>query len=223
MISKEHKCIFIHNFKTGGTSIERKLGHFDELKRDVQDHRTIKDIELIFDKNYHLKKCLYALKIGKPKSSYSFFKNLTNPEISKKEYKNYYKFSFVRNPWARLFSWYRNVMKDESHRQAYNIKDLEYPFLKFLQEKVHHSTFSQWHFITNKKGDIPLDFIGRFENLQDDFNIVCNELNIDDTILPKLLFRQYDHYTNHYTPETIDFINKNYKKEIDYFKFEFGE
>lgn len=73
MISKEHSCIFIYNFKTGGTSIERKLGHFDELKRDVQDHRTIKDIELIFDKNYHLKKCLYALKIGKPKSSYSFF------------------------------------------------------------------------------------------------------------------------------------------------------
>lgn len=69
MISKEKKFIFIHNFKTGGTSIEKKLGHFDTLQRDVQDHRTIKDIELLTNRSFFLKKSAYALKIGKPKSA----------------------------------------------------------------------------------------------------------------------------------------------------------
>ncbi|RLD27576.1 MAG: hypothetical protein DRI75_09180 [Bacteroidetes bacterium] len=52
MISKEQKFIFIHNFKTGGTSIEKKLGHFESLERDVQDHHTIRDIELLTNRNY---------------------------------------------------------------------------------------------------------------------------------------------------------------------------
>ena len=45
MISHKHKCIYIHIPKTAGTSIEYKFGHFKELKRGVQDHRTIGEME----------------------------------------------------------------------------------------------------------------------------------------------------------------------------------
>lgn len=222
MISKENKFIFIHNFKTGGTSIEKKLGHFNTLERDVQDHRTIKDIELLTNRSYFLRKSAYALKIGKPKSAFKNLKTSIYPELTKKEYETFFKFSFVRNTWARMYSWYANVMKEEWHRKMYGITSENYSYKQFLEEKINHDTFSQLYFLTDSKGNIPMDFIGRFENLQEDFNKVCERLNIDDPTLPKLLVRKYGHYTDNYTKETKDLVYKYYKEEIDYFKFEYG-
>jgi hypothetical protein len=223
MISKEKKFIFIHNFKTGGTSIEKKLGHFDTLVRDVQDHRTIRDIELLTQRAHFIRMGFYALKVGKPKVSIKNFRTSLFPELTKSQYDSYYKFSFVRNSWARMFSWYANIMKDEVLRNSYGIEGLDYSYEQFLKEKIDHNTFSQLYFLTDRKGNIPMDFIGRFENLQADFDIVCNRLNIADPTLPKLLVRNYGHYTNNYTQKTKDMIYTLYKDEIDYFGFEFGE
>lgn len=114
-------------------------------------------------------------------------------------------------------------MKDELHRKALNINNKDYTYLQFLKEKIDHNKFSQLYFIKDKKGNIPMDFIGRFENLQEDFNIICNHLDIEDNLLPKLLVREYNHYTDAYDNETIDYIYKVYKDEIDYFGFEYGE
>ncbi len=223
MISKEHKFIFIHNFKTGGTSIEKKLGHFNTLDIDVQDHRTIKDIEQLTERSLYFRKSLYALKIGKPKSAFHNFKTTLFPQLTKSQYDQYYKFSFVRNSWARLYSWYANIMKDDRLREVYDISDLNYSYEQFLTSKLDHATFSQLYFLTDKYGNVPMDFVGRFENLQADFNIVCDRLNIEDPTLPRLLVRNYGHYTDNYTSKTKDMIYELYKDEIDYFGFEYGE
>lgn len=97
MISKKEKFIFLHNFKTGGTSIEKKLGHFKNLERDVQDHRTIQDIELLTNRNYFLKLSLYALKNRETHKSPNYLKKSISLEITKKEFDDFYKFTFVRN------------------------------------------------------------------------------------------------------------------------------
>jgi len=223
MISKEQKFIFVHNFKTGGTSIEKKLGHFDELKTDVQDHRTLSEIEALSDRGQHFRKCLHAFRKGKANRSVFWLRTAIWPELSRKEFDSFYKFTFVRNSWSRMYSWYANVMKDPHMRAIYKIDDDNYSYLKFLQEKVDHSSFSQLHFIKNRNGNVNMDFIGRFERLQEDFNVVATHLGIEDSELPTLLMRKYGHYSDNYDERTKDLIGELYKEEIDYFGFEFGE
>jgi len=223
MISKEHRCIYIHIPKTAGTSIEKKLGHFETLKQNIQDHRTVAEIELLTDRKQHLKNSLYSLKLGKWNRAPLHARNALTPQLTEKEFQEYYKFSFVRNSWSRMYSWYRNVLKDDFHRRKYNIVDPNYSFEEFIKTKVDPNRFSQLYYLTNKKGNVNMDFIGRFENLNADFKKVAGKLDLEDSHLPKLLMWQYNHYTEFYNATTKDLVYKLFKDEIDYFNFEYGE
>ena len=47
MISHKNKYIFIHIPKCAGTSVEKALGQDDDgIHKDLQDHRTIRQLEL---------------------------------------------------------------------------------------------------------------------------------------------------------------------------------
>ena len=76
--------------------------------------------------------------------------------------------------------------------------------------------------ITNTKGAIPLDFIGRYENLEQDFFHVCEVIGLKDNSLPKLLPGDNQHYVQFYNGEMKKLVAEAYAEEIRIFKFEFG-
>jgi len=219
MISHRYRCVFIHIPKTAGTSIEYKLGHFDTFARGVQDHRTIRNIqpltipdifEIVRSRDIDaLRRCLRDWKKG--------------DLLSRRDYKRYFKFSIVRNPWARVFSWYKNVMRDNLHREALGISD-DCSLNEFV-----HAHADQWalkpqlHWIKDRSGKIALDYIGRFENIQEDFSFVCERLRIKDGTLPKMLASNDQRYTAYYDKESRALIAKRYATEIEIFGFYYGE
>jgi hypothetical protein len=93
----------------------------------------------------------------------------------------YFSFAFVRNPWNRMVSMYR-----------YLGFGTRCDFKTFVKERFERDLWSdmfwfvrpQCDFIHDQDGNRIVDFVGRFETLQEDFNRVCGRLGWPETPLP---------------------------------------
>lgn len=212
MRSKEFNCIFVHIPKTARTSIEAKLGHFEEFRRGVQDHRTVKEIEPCSWRHVD------ALASGQIRLIGKRIRNTLKGRspLLKGLFNKYYKFTFVRNPWSRVYSWYRNVMRDEIKQERLNVSP-DCSFRRFLSNHSNQWALRpQMDWIENVHGSIPLDFIGRFENLQEDFAKVCDELGISDSDLPRLVSGGCNKsYKGVYNKDMKNTVDTKYQEEIE--------
>jgi len=195
----QHQCIFVHIPKTAGVSISRTV--FGNLGGR---HRPIKKYQLIF---------------------------------SKKEFDRYFKFTFVRNPWDRVFSAYnflkKGGMNEENRRWAASnlapYKDFE-DFIKRGLNKSNvkqHMHFSpQYGFLCVRYSQgISVDFLGFFENIQDDFEYILNKLSLNPNLplrhdnktasSDKLNFRDF------YTNEMRDTVAEVYERDIELLGYNF--
>ena len=157
-------------------------------------------------------------------------KRHTLPDFYKQRYgriwDQYYKFTFVRNPWDRVVSaWSRIIAKKEKWFDCNQLKNDQYfgdviyrNFQEFLKGKFWFDT----HFNPQMKWIIyPLDFIGKYENLDNDLKKVFNDNNIewsDDGHLYKSYHRPYKEY---YNENTLHIIKSVYLEEIKIFRYTF--
>jgi hypothetical protein len=72
--------------------------------------------------------------------------------------------------------------------------------------KLPQQRISQFKIIS-ENGRVIVDFVGRYENINEDFNYICNKLNIGQTLLPHINKFDHDHYMNYYTKEMISEVN----------------
>lgn len=133
--------------------------------------------------------------------------------LLKRTWRNYYKFSFVRNPWDKMISQYffnhSEWARPETTFSEY-IRLLNSGY-KVCKQPPFHS-----HYL-----DRELDFIGRFENIQEDFNAVCDSIEIPRRDLPHKNKSSHKHYTKYYNNETIKIVGDLFKEDIERFGYEF--
>ena len=124
------------------------------------------------------------------------------------EFESYFKFTFVRNPWDRLVSAY------QYSKRFGNTTD----FKEWIVDiDLNHKYGPQYDFV---KG---CDFIGKFENLEEDFNIVCDKIGIPRQDLPHKNKSKHKHYSEYYDDETREIVAEKYAEDIDRFNYKFGE
>jgi hypothetical protein len=133
---------------------------------------------------------------------------------------NYFKFCFVRNPWQRTVSAWEYLI----HQKWANMKQFSTfeIFIKNMPSRFAHLK-PQCDWICDNNQNVIVDFIGRFENLQEDFNIICDKIGIPKQKLPHKNKTKHKHYTEYYDDETREIVAKKFAKDIEYFNYEFGE
>ena len=72
------------------------------------------------------------------------------------------------------------------------------------------------------KGDVIVDFVGRYENLAEDFAIVCQKLNLPPLALPeKRKAKTRQEYRRYYTDELAELVARHYAEDIARFSYRF--
>ncbi|MEW5828785.1 MAG: sulfotransferase family 2 domain-containing protein [Chloroflexota bacterium] len=224
MVSHEYRCIFIHIPKCAGTSIENALGHLnDHVGRGGQDHRSIRMFEMpLFSPYVFSSRDNMSEAVRRIKHKYLAVKNPRNKlTVTKEQFDSYFKFAFVRNPWSRAFSWYTNVMQDEAHLQRLNLTR-HVSFNEFVRQQSGKGELKpQMFWLKSFDGSIPLNFIGRFENLAEDFQKICEVLRLDPIALPHRGKGSNQDYRDHYDEESKRIIEEVYREEISAFGYSF--
>jgi len=137
----------------------------------------------------------------------------------KNETEETFKFTFVRNPWDRIVSLWKY-----SAYSGWTTPDL--PFSVFLSRVEDgrtnknlclHAEPQSISFLCDGKQYV--DFIGRFENLQDDWRYVAEKVGLPSD-LPVMRKTEHDHYREYHNSETEEVVYNLYKEVIDYLGYE---
>lgn len=219
MISHAHRCIFLHIPKTGGTSIEKALGLFETLHRDAQDHRSIAELQPLSLAD------LSAL--GTERGAVHAAKHIRgrlrgDTQVSPRQFRDYLKFAFVRNPWDRAYSIYRNCVADPLHRAELGIAE-DCTFEAFLNLTPGSRLLRpQLHWVQDRHGQVVCDVFGRFERLAEDFAEIAEKIGLEGGELPTLLKTKARPYTEAYTETTRAIVAERFADEIARFDYRFG-
>lgn len=227
MISDKYKCIFVHIPKTGGQSVEHVFLNLHNLDWDNRSPLLLRHND-------------------DPKRGPERLAHLTASEyvdceyISQDQFDAYYKFAFVRNPFSRLVSAY----KFRKYHMKMNFKDFVISGLpaKNYYSGAYRHIIPQYDYIYNEKDELLVDFVGKLENFQNDFDVICSKLKINDSTLPhinsssgnsskgiknkiKTLFNQKKtenkHYSSYYDDEIKKIVTEMYKKDLETFGYTF--
>jgi hypothetical protein len=129
----------------------------------------------------------------------------------------YFTFSFVRNPWDRVISWIKYRRK---RRKLYG-GEIDSSVIKREMESEYLLNNTYYNLLSLDSTHA-VDFIGRFENLQADFDTVCDKIGMPRQELPRKNKTKHRHYTEYYNDETREIVAKKYAKDIRRFGYEFA-
>jgi hypothetical protein len=207
MISTKNNFLFIHVPKTGGNSISRALEKYSDDKI-ICFGKNIENFDVTNDYYYTTKH-----------TTLSHYKEILDEDL----YNDLYKFCVIRNPWEIVISYYfyftwnwRDFNESSVDGGAWDENLFKYVIDKYINPL-------RYYICTTENSDltIEIDKILKFENLNNDFRELLNDLKIEKEKLPFINKSNHEHYSYYYNNELKKLVYNKFKEEIDFFNYKF--
>ena len=130
---------------------------------------------------------------------------------------DYYTFTFVRNPWRRLESWYNMFViqgKFKVNRDSFN---------NFVKLNLKSNLQYDYVYSNNSK----VDYIGTLESIETDLLHIFNYLNININLhgwlalSRKCNYKYYTQVKSLWTQDLIDMVTEKEKWVVDKFNYNY--
>ena len=182
--SEKYNFIYIHTPRTGGSSVQSILRRFDP-------------------------KCIHTLKKDSYEEHVSAMK--VKDALGDRVWNGAFKFCFVRNPYSWFLSGFHSSLNYEYAKEGYKfivnednqiaiptggivkrthvvVREALFQFYwqEFNKGSVRTDEFFDFHVDQGMWASDELNFVGRFESLQSDFNHISKEIGFGGVILPHL-------------------------------------
>jgi hypothetical protein len=147
-------------------------------------------------------------------------------------YRRYFSFTFVRNPYERLVSAWNFLnhggFKNNEHNWAKKHLSGFTSFDEFVREWLNEKTIwsinhfkPQYSFVCDINLTPEVDFIGRVETIEKDFDYVCNKLKIENKLsLHNPGKSDNSNWHDYYTPDSLAKVYKLYKYDFEIFGYD---
>jgi len=207
VVNDKYNFIFFHLYKCGGTSVRKLLDNYEGTKSIIGGHTLPEDVKT----HYYVRGKKYQDKFD-----------------------SMFKFTVVRNPFDFLLSVYHYAKLYETHFWHKEVEFMDFQdFPIFYLNKIEESKRTRTHgrneivtlyqFITDKNNKVIVDYIAKLENIDNDMNIILNKIGVPNIIMPKTNVNPANakSYQEVYTDKTRDFVEKHFRKDLEYFEYEF--
>lgn len=206
LISDSHQFIFVHIRKAAGTSL-----------RDILEQVSIPRNRGLWNK------LLSRNGIAIDYHKYAFRKHSPLIEAQRSmpvdKFDQYFKFAIVRNPWERLVSEFEYTKKDLTHSR--NKKVTSMSFAEFVEFQAKRYDAFQSNMLKDKDGKICMDYIGRFENLEETLSHISQKINLDCTKIPHINKIKRKSFREYYDSELVDKVSQYWQEDIKNFNYSF--
>jgi hypothetical protein len=215
LLSVKYNFLFVHIAKTGGTSVRAALASLR-----WRDPMYIP--QFIASRLSHATGHRIASKL--PRHA----RIIAAKEMLPRElFEKLFKFTFVRNPWdLQVSSWHH--LKRERPHLVEHMPDFE----SFLRWKLDPERPYQYHIDTSIEHQVDylkdldetvlVDFIGKYESLQEDYEEACRRIGIKPPSLPhKRQAKDRKGYRGYYNDDLAALVMEHFKEDIETFGYSF--
>lgn len=216
IISYKHKSIFFHNPKTAGSTINHRFFIDGQCEHDVNHAKVPFIYPFLSDSNRHF-------------SPNDYHNKLFHDPFAVEVFDTFFTFSFVRNPYDKLLSLYCYLQqKPWGNREKFVKNHPDFKgwvrtlFIQYKSEKHHNPSAiqgqSQW---THRDGKQVVDFVGRFEDFENEFKIIADRIGLKYEQSTKSNITKHSKYQDYYDEVTKQRAYKMFEEDLDLYKYTF--